>query len=178
MWAQSKGLLGEQVSFGGIGVRGFALAKAGDPDVWQQLTGAQQTWLAGVKQKLNDLIVTTTGTKCATWGPGATYAGSTKCFQGWYNSFGLGQLRTDGVLDLDTLNALIETSQAHPTDFPQFPGSAQFPGTPVRSEPLTETKKGLSTGAMFGMAAAGATVVGGVIYVATRGGKSRRRSKR
>jgi len=177
MFARTKGLLGEQVSFGGRNVRAFALAKAGDPDVWEKLTPGQQAWLAGVKQKLNDLIVQTTGTKCATWGPNVTSQGATTCFQNWYNSYGLTQLRTDGVLDQDTLSALIETAQAHPNDFPQFPGQAQ-PGTPpeVAAADAVGPKK-LSTGAIVGIAAAGAAALGGAIYVATRksGRKSRRR---
>lgn len=170
----ARGLLGEQVSFGGRGARGFALSAAGDPGIWEKLTSEQQTWLANVKQKLNALIVKTTGTTCSTWGPTVTSAGSIKCFQGWYNSYGLSQLRTDGVLDQGTLDALIETARAQ-SDFPQFPGSAQFPGTPVRSEPLPEKKEGLSTGAMVGIGVAGVAVVGGGIYLATSGGKARKR---
>jgi hypothetical protein len=46
-----------------------------------------------------------------------------------------------------------------------------------------EEKKGLSTGAMVGLAAGGALVVGGIIYAATRaprrkGGKARRRARK
>lgn len=178
MWAQTKGLLGEQVSFGGRRTRAFALAAAGDPDVWDKLSPGQQSWLAGVKQKLNDLIVQTTGTKCATWGPNVTSAGATKCFQTWYNSFGLTQLRTDGVLDQDTLSAFIETAQAHPTDFPQFPGQAQ-PGTApdVAAASAVAPPSKLSVGAIVGMTAAGATALGGIVYLATRkrGRKSRRK---
>jgi hypothetical protein len=173
------GLLGneQRISFGGRGSLGFALEKAGDPDVWDKLSPSQQTWLANVKQKLNDLIVQTTGTKCATWGPDVTFTGATKCFQAWYNSYG-NNLRTDGVLDQDTLSAFIETAQAHPTDFPQFPGQAA-PGTApetVAAAAISPEKK-LSTGAMFGIGAAGLAALGGIAYVATRGGKSRRRRK-
>jgi hypothetical protein len=179
MWTQSKGLLGEQVTFGGRGTLGFAVGAAGDPDIWEKLTGDQQTWLANVKQKLNDLIVKTTDTQCATWGPTATAAGSIKCFQGWYNSYGMDQLRTDGVLDRDTLDALIEVARLHASDgYPAFPGTPPgVPSSPAIKGSSTDApaKKGLSTGAIAGIAA-GVAATGGIIYAATRGGhKARRR---
>jgi len=49
--------------------------------------------------------------------------------------------------------------------------------TPAPAPVSAIEKKGLSTGAMFGLAAGGALAVGGLIYVATRK-KSRRRSRR
>jgi len=166
----------EAISFGGVGTPGFALAAAGDPDIWNQLSGEQKTWLANVKEKLNALIIRETGTECKTWGPGATYAGSNKCFQNWYNSYGLNQLRTDGVLDLDTLKAFIELADLHWKDFPRFPGTVPGAITPAPTPAAAEEKKGLSTGATAGLALGGAVIIGGIAYVATRkGGKSRRR---
>lgn len=169
MWAQSKGLPGEQISFGGRGALGFALEAAGDPEVWSKLTSEQQTWVMNTLTKLNDMIVKATGTSCPTWGPSIVAAGG--CFQYWFNSMYVGSpgfpkpIRTDGVFDGETLQALITAALIHQTDFP-----TPFPGTPP-----TGAKK-LSTGAVVGIAAAGATALGGIIYVATR--KPRRSSRR
>lgn len=171
MWAQSKGLLGEQVSFGGVGALGFGIAAAGDPDVYLTLTPDQQKWVVSTLTTLNNKIYQATGTTCPTWGPSVTAAGG--CFQAWFNSVNAGapikKLRTDGVFDQDTLDALITTTQIHRTDFPApFPSAA----TPAPAAPAK-----LSKGAMAGLAVAGAGVVGGTIYAVTRG-KPRRRRRR
>lgn len=180
MWAQQSVLssggrgkfsgVGEQISRGGQRAIGFGVAAAGDPDVWAKLSADQQAWVGATLSKLNDLIVKTTGTTCPGWAPAIPAA--SKCFQPWYNSMyagspGFVQLRTDGVFDADTLQALQTTALIHQADFPTpFPGTA--PTTAVE-------KKGLSTGAMVGIAAAAATALGGGIYVATRKtGKKRR----
>lgn len=176
MFARTKGLLGEQVSFGGRNVRAFALAAA--EDTWAALTVPQQTWVVSTLTKLNDLIVKANGTRCLTWAPNITAAG--QCFQMWFNSAKLGLtkpdgspvvLRTDGTFDQDTLDALRTTVALNPKDFP-----TPFPGTQMPGETGTGEKK-LSTGAMVGIAAAGATALGGIVYVATRkrGRKSRRK---
>jgi len=168
MWAQNRGLLGEQVSLGGARARGFALAAAGDPEVWTKLTAEQQKWVVDTLVKLNDQIVKTTGSTCPTWAPSIDRASG--CFQPWYNGMYVGspgfvKLRTDGVFDADTLQALITTALIHQADFP-----ASFPG-----QLPTAAKKGLSTGAMVGIGA-GVAAAGGLLYAATRGGsKSRRR---
>lgn len=156
MWAQSKGLLG--VSFGGVGVPGFALAAAGDPEIYSKLSTVQQRWIADVLQRLNTLIVSTTGSTCPTWAPAIPAASG--CFQAWFNNINAGapirKLRTDGVFDQDTLDALIVTTQIHAADFANF-----------GAYPKGDEKK-LSTGAMLGIAAGGAAVVGGVVWLATR----------
>lgn len=170
MWAQSKGLLGEQVSFGGRGARGFALGAAGSPEVWGAQTADQKAWIVATLTKLNDLIYQSTNTTCSTWAPPSVAGGAaaaTKCFQPWYNSMYVGspgfvQLRTDGVFDADTLQALITTALIHQADFPTaYPASA----------------KKMSYGKMVGIGAAVATV-GGVIYAATRGKKKSARRRR
>lgn len=166
MWAQSKGLLGEQVSIGGKGMRGFALGAVGDPNIWASLPPDQQAWVANTFTKLNDMIIKTTGTSCATWAPSIDRMSA--CFAPWYNSMYVGspgfvQLRTDGVFDQDTLNALKTTALIHAADFP----------TPF---PDSSSSKGLSKGEMAGIAAGGAAVVGGIIYLATKK-PARRRSK-
>lgn len=173
MFARSKGLLGERVSLGG-----FALAAAGDPDIWGKLSLEQQTWVGNTLAKLNELIVKTTGTTCPQWTP--TIHGAGYCFQTWFNSSGLKLtkpdgspvvLRSDGIFDQDTLDALRTTVALNQKDFPTpFPGTA-LPGT-------TGEGKKLSTGAMVGIGTAGAAVLGGIIYAATRGGKRKRRSRR
>ncbi len=177
MFARTKGLLGEQVSFGGRRTRAFALAAAGDPDIWNSLSVPQQTWIGNTLSKLNDLIVKSTGTTCPQWTP--AIHGAAICFQAWFNAskFGLTKpdgspvvLRTDGVFDQDTLDALRTTVSMNPKDFP-----TPFPGTEMAGTGTTQKK--LSTGAMVGIAAAGAAALGGVVYVATRkrGRKSRRK---
>lgn len=168
--------LGEQISFGGARTRGFALGAPGDPDVWVGLTPAQQTWVTTTISTLNGLIVKQTGTTC----PGMstpTITGIAGCFQNWFNSAHLGLtnpagapvvLRTDGVFDNDTLDALRTVTALDAKNYPTpFPGDQAAGIAPVKK---------LSKGEMAGIAAGGAALVGGIIYVATR--KKTRRSKR
>jgi hypothetical protein len=168
MWAQTS------VAFGNVGVRGFALEGPGDPEVWSHLSAAQQNWIVETLVKLNGIIVASTKTTCPTWAPAIDRA--TGCFQGWFNGakFGFTKangaplvLRTDSVFDQDTLDALRTVAALNPKDFPTaFPGT-ELPGTGVE-------KKKLSTGAIAGIATAGAAAIGTVAYLATRK-KSRRR---
>ena len=178
-WARTKGLLGEgpmeTISYGGKGALGFALEGPGDPDLFDALNAAQVAWINNTLLKLNDLIVKASGTSCPTWsdptaGPWKPAVG---CFQIWWNANlaspkGPGKvMRTDGVVDADTLAALQTVASMHAADFPTaFPGPAP---TPAAIE-----KKGLSTGAMVGIGVAGAAVVSGIVFAATRGGKRRR----
>lgn len=181
MWANHKMYhgVGEQISFGGVGTPGFALGAAGDPDAWVQLSPAQQTWVMNSIRTLDSKIKEQTKTTC----PGMStpnITGPTGCFQNWFNSAHLGLtnragapvvLRTDGVFDQDTLDALRTVTSLDAKNYP-----TPFPGTEAAG--ITPTKK-LSTGAMVGIAAGGAALLGGIVYVATRK-KSRksRRSKR
>lgn len=165
--------VGEQISFGG-----FAIGSPGDPEVYSHLSAEQQAWIGAALAKLNEVIVKTTGTTCPTWAPAIPQA--TGCFQGWFNTNKLGftkadgsplVLRTDGVFDQDTLDALRTVAALSPKDFPTpFPGTT-LPGT-------GETKKKLSTGAMFGIAAAGAAAIGTVGYLVTRKPRRRRNRRR
>lgn len=177
MWARTTGV-SEQISFNGTGV-GFnfpGLAAANDPSVWEKLTPEQQTWVRDALVKLNNLIVQTTKTTCPTFGPSVTAAGG--CFQQWFNANTKGAytkadgsklvLRTDGVFDQDTLDALITITGVYGKDF-----QAPFPGASTIAE-----KKKLSTGAMVGIGLAVAAVGGGAVYYATRGKKSRRSRRR
>jgi hypothetical protein len=161
--------IGDQISFGGRPARGFALAGPSDPEIWTKLTPEKQQWVMDSLVMLNNLIYQTTGTKCATWAPAITAAGG--CFQGWFNSAGYGMtkadgspviLRTDGVFDQDTLDALRTVAALDLAHFPTpFPGTASpgFTGT---------GEKKLSKGAVAFMAAGGVAVVGGIAYAATR----------
>lgn len=167
------------ISLSGARVRGFSLGAAGDPDVWSKLSSAQQQWVTDALVKLNGLIVATTKTTCPTWAPSITAAGG--CFQAWFNNAFAGPtaltradgskivLRTDGVFDQDTLDALRTVTGLNPKDFP-----TAFPSAAITT---TETKK-LSTGAMVGLAAGGAAAVGGIIYFVTRKGSKSRRSRK
>ncbi len=165
--------IGERLSFGGVGAIGFALDGPGDPEIYTTASRDQQTWITNTLVKLNEIIVRTTNTTCPGWAPAIPAA--TKCFQGWFNGAKMGftktngqplVLRTDGVFDQDTLDALRTVAALNPTDFP-----TAYPGTTL---PGPE-KKGLSKGAMAGLAAGGAAVLGGIVYVATRKGGKRRR---
>lgn len=155
-WAQTKGLLGEW----------GMLAAAGDPDIWASLTPAQQAWVTSTLVTLNNIIYQSTDTTCPTWGPSINQMAG--CFQSYYNlaygTSGVSKiLRTDGVFDQDTLNGIITVTNIKKANFP----------TPY---PAGAAKKTLSKGEMFGIAAAGATVLGAVAYVATHK-KSRRRKR-
>ena len=173
MWAQSKGLLGEQISFGGKGALGFALEAPGDPEVYTKFSTEQQAWIANTFSKLNDLIIKGGSSPCPTWGPAIPAMAG--CFQNWFNStYGKNPpagikmpLRTDGTFDQDTFYALARVASDHPTDFP-----TPFPGTPGA---IAAAKKGLSTGAMVGAGLAAATVIGGGIYLATKSPRKRKR---
>lgn len=177
MWANhsvSHGV-GEQISLGGARAFGFGIGKAGDPDAWTQLNAAQQTWVMNTLVKLDSLIRAQTKTSCSTFGPSITAAGA--CFQGWFNGAKLGLtgrdgapivLRTDGVFDQDSLDALRTVAALNPKDF-----TTPFPGTEMAG---TGEKK-LSTGAVVGIAAGGAAVLGGIVYAATRKGRRRKGRK-
>lgn len=182
MWAQQSltanpsyySGIGERISFGGVGVLGYALGGPSDPDIWATLNSDQQQWVADTLAHLNDIIVKTTNTRCPQWAPTIHQAGF--CFQAWFNGAKLGftkkdgsplVLRTDGMFDQDTLDALRTVAAINPQDF-----KTPFPGT---SLPGPEEKKGLSKGEIAGLAVAGAATVGGIAYVAMRGKKKRRR---
>ena len=175
MWAQQSGLSG--VRFNGFRARGF-IGGPSDPEAYTHLSAQQQAWIGQTLATLNGLIVKQTGTTCPTWAPEISRA--TGCFQAWFNSSKLGLtkpdgsplvLRTDGVFDQDTLDALRTVAALNPKDF-----ATPFPGTSLPGTTFEEKKK-LSTGAMVGIAAGGAAVLGGIVYVATHG-KKRRRGRR
>jgi hypothetical protein len=188
-WARTTGLAGgqamETISFGGVGVAGFAVGGAGDPDVFDGLDAAQQIWVRDALVKLNDYVTSTSKTSCPTWTDPRLnpLSGAVGCFQSWFNanfSKAASQtLRADGVLDEDTLCALATvTGVYHAPDF-----TTPFPDPlgkhcQVKPAPATAVeKKGLSTGAVVGIGAAGVAVVGGLVYAATRGGGRRRRRR-
>jgi hypothetical protein len=157
----------------------WGVGAAGDPDAWTQLNAAQQTWVMNTLLTLDAQIRKSTNTTCPTFGPSITAAGG--CFQRWFNAqnFGLTKrdgskvvLRTDGVFDQDTLDALRTVVALHAADFP-----TPFPGT----EMAGMGKKKLSTGAVVGIAAGGAAALGGIVYAVTRKGgrrKGRKASRR
>jgi hypothetical protein len=161
----------ETISFGGKAARGFALGGPGDPDAYATMTTAQQQWVQAALVLLNNKVLQATGSTCATWvDPGVNLGAAVGCFQQWYNANytppkAPGRpLRTDGVFDADTLAAMQMIAGLHPNDF-----NVAFPaGSP------TVAKKGLTKGEMVGIGA-GVAALGGVVYVATRGGKRRRR---
>jgi hypothetical protein len=172
----------EQVRYGGCAARGFSLDGASDPAA--SVSSDQQAWVVSTLTNLNTQIGQATGTACASWqDPGANLAAAVGCFQSWYNYNANGQLRTDGVLDQDTLNAIQSTAAAHTSDFPTpYPAAATAaPAAPAPTTAATTTvpepppmpieKKGLSRNAMIGIGVAGAAVLGTVVVVAVKGRK-------
>lgn len=183
-----------------IRYEGSTLGSAGDPPA--TLTVDQQTWVTHVLHRLHHRIVKSTGSSCPSWqDPRTNQAAAVGCFQFWFNanannpSFArpptLPGLRIDGVLDQDTLNALLATAAAHPTDFPTpYPTTVSAPvavvapvASPAPVAPATSAapapsappappsvahEKGLSTVAKVGIGAAAVTVIGGIVYAVTR----------
>lgn len=177
-------MLDTHISYGGQRVAGFALAAAGDPVIWQDLSNVQQTWVMDTLIKLNDKIVAATGTTCPTWATDIESASA--CFQAWWNANNISptKLRTDGWFDEDTLCALITMAGLDKASFPTlFPDPNKdyclLPGgeLPTHAQ-VVEEKKGLSTGAMVGIGVAGVAVAGGLAYMVTTRGKRRKKSRR
>ncbi len=172
MWAKTNGVFLSGAPVIGFGATTIGFGAAGDPTIWSDLSFAQQSWINAALAKLNALIVKANGTMCPTWSPAISAA--TGCFQTWYNANYLPlnpqakTLRTDGAFDADTLCALILVAALHPQDFPD-----SFPDPEKKYCQAPLAKQGLSKGAMIGIAAGGAAVLGGIVYVATR--KKRRR---
>ena len=134
----------ETISFGGKGALGFALGGPGDPDVFATLTPAQQTWVQGSLVLLNSKIMTGTGTACPTWvDPGVNLKAAVGCYQLWYNlNYGTGQgsktLRTDGVVDADTLALVpLDSLLARLRALLRRHNSSDVDGTVLRFEDLT-----------------------------------------
>jgi hypothetical protein len=160
----------ERLSFGGRGALGFALDAPGDPEIWSKITPDQQMWVSNALNTLNTKIVSAGSPPCPTWGPAINLAGG--CFQVWFNANmkaftdASGKpvtLRTDGVFDQQTLDALRTSVALYPKDF-QTP----YPGTQMAGiQPATDDKK-LSTGAMVGIAVGGAAALGGIVWLATK----------
>jgi hypothetical protein len=125
----------EPVRRAGRYVAGFALDGTGDPAA--ALASDQQGWVNSALSMLNRRITATTGSSCASWQePGTNLAAAVGCFQGWVNGNGKGSLRTDGVFDDDTLNALISVAEAHPDDFPTpYPDDADTTTTTAAALP-------------------------------------------
>ena len=165
MWAMTKGTgLSESISFGGVGVPGFALLGPGDP--LATLSDADQKWVMNALNDLNTKIVSANGAPCATWAP--NLSSMVGCFQGWFNvnvvapSNGAAKmLRTDANLDQDTLDAI---KMIVSRDQPSFP-SAPMANAPGGSGAV---KPPMSTAVKAGIGAAGVVVVGGIVYVLTR----------
>jgi hypothetical protein len=183
------------------GVRGWSVAEyrdggslsaAGDPAA--TFTSDQQAWVVATLNSLNTNIGQSTGTSCTSWqDAGTNLAAAVGCFQFWANGNGKGSLRTDGVLDQDTLKLLVQTAQAHAGDFPTMfptapavpepppapaapaaPVAPAAPAAPPPPEPPpvdnsgAVVEAGMTKNAKLALGIASAIVVGGVVYTATR----------
>lgn len=161
--------VGERLSFGGRGALGFALGAAGDPEIWSKISSDQQMWVSNALNTLNTKIISAGSAPCPAWGPAINLAGG--CFQVWFNANMKGltdasgkpvTLRTDGVFDQQTLDALRTTVALYPKDFP-----TPYPGTQMPGMTGTGDNK-LSTGAMVGIGVASAAALGGIVWLATK----------
>jgi hypothetical protein len=112
-----RGWGGDLVYRDGRQVAGFSLNASGDPA--SALASDQQGWVVSALVVLNQKILAANpGNSCQSWqDPSTNLAAAVGCFQIWYNANSGGSLRTDGVLDEDTLCALVATTTAHPQDF-------------------------------------------------------------
>jgi hypothetical protein len=167
------------VRYGSRIVAGFALDAAGDPAA--TVTSDQQAWVVATLGNLNTQIGQATGTACASWqDAGTNLAAAVGCFQGWYNANSGGSLRTDGVLDQDTLGALQATATAHAADFqtsfptgstqvtPAAPAAPAVPTTPAVPDtpPLKKHHDGWSKNGKIAAGIAGAIAVAGIVSTA------------
>ena len=160
------------MALNGAPVPGFGVGDSSD--IYSQMNATQQQWVLNAINTLNTQIIATTGTTCPSWAADIQHMAG--CFQIWYNAnygkSGVSRLlRTDGVLDEDTLCALKMISQLHPTDFTVFPDPQNQYCQP--SSPAAQDKK-MSTGAVVGIAAVGAAALAGAIYYVTRSKKGSR----
>jgi hypothetical protein len=189
MWTQHSLNYGNRVAEAGAGLgdpglgNPFALALAGpsDPAVDKGLAIAQLAWVQNSLLTLNNKIMSTSGSACPTWAdPTAHLPAAVGCFQTWWNANYTGSgkpgnpLRTDGVLDEDTLCSLVAVAQMHAPDFPTpFPDPNKQFCKPVH--PLVKAGNGLlarwehlSTPLKVGVVVGAAAVVGGTVYAVTR----------
>jgi hypothetical protein len=124
------------IRYGSRNVAGFSLDGANDPAA--TVSTDQQAWVMSTLANLNTQIGQATGTSCRGW-QDQNLVAMVGCFQGWYNANSGGSLRTDGVLDQDTLTALQATATAHAADFPTpYPAApATAPAAPAPAAPAT-----------------------------------------
>jgi len=172
LWATHTLNYGPRVADAGAGI-GFALRGPNDPPVDKSLSIAQLAW---VQNTLLTFGKNGADKTCPTWAdPTVNLSAAVGCFQAFWNqekSQGKAplptvNLRTDGVLDEDTLCSLIlavklEDPSALVT-FPDPQGQFCKPSTP-----LAAPHRGLSTTAKVGIFVAGAILGGGVYYTVAR----------
>lgn len=148
----------------------WGLGAASDPDITGSMSAAQKGWVAGGIAGVKDAAI-----KTGTWT--SADAADGLGFQKWYNAnvakvVPVKPLRTDGILDQDTLDAL--QSVVKQMGGSPYPSAACPKGQELDPKTgLCADKKGLSRGAIAGLAAAGAAVVGGIVYVVTKPRKAR-----
>lgn len=157
----------------------WGLGGPGDPDIFGKLSPAQQGWVATTFAAIFAKADPKDIQPC---GPLNSSAAMIRCFQMIYNAestdMPVKPLRTDGVFDEDTLCALQLAATNTKFGVVPFPdpekrfcqppcpvGQARDPKTGLCAE---TTKPGLSTGAIVGIAAAGAVAVAGLVYAVSR----------
>jgi hypothetical protein len=148
----------------GAGI-GLALHGVNDPPVDKRLSIAQLAWVQ------NTLLTFGKNKQCSTWAdPTVNLSAAVGCFQSFWNSekehLPVVSLRTDGVLDEDTLCALALAVKLEDPSGTQFPDpQGQFCQPPAN--PAT-ANQGLSTTAKVGIGVAVGVVLGGIVYAVTR----------
>lgn len=167
LWATHALNYGPRVAGAGAGV-GFALRGPNDPPVDKSLSIAQLAW---VQNTLLTFGKNGASSSCHTWAdPTVNLAAAVGCFQAFFNQekgdLPTVSLRTDGLLDEDTLCSLILAVKV------EDPSSAPFPDPQGQfckpSTPLAAPHRGLSTTAKVGIFVAGAILGGGVYYTVAR----------
>jgi len=163
-WTQNSLCIGNRFMSSGIGgigetVRrsgtlGQAPAAAAGPGI--KLSDAEAQWVLSTLTQLNALILKAGSKPCATWPSDPTKAqpAAVACFQGWFNTNVNPGLRTDGMLDRDTLCALLTVTRQHATDFP-----TPYPGTVFCLSALSTLPMPMK----IGIGVAAAAVVGGTV---------------
>jgi len=169
-WTQQSLCIGNRSMGSGVGAPPPTAAL---PGIWSKLSDAESHWIATTLVQLNALILKAGNQPCATWPADllkddasavAKMPAAVACFQGWSNANMQSSLRTDGVLDRETICALIAVTKSHATDFPTpYPGMALCLST-------------LSMPVKIGLGVAAVAAVGGTVAAVTMHSKKKRAS--
>ena len=169
-YIDSLGLGGnmETISFGGRPVAGFGALGDGyglsGSDIFGALNDSQKTWLISVMQSLEGARRDAGTAACPQWPQtfqtSADFQAAVACTQAWLNAGG-NSIRTDGVLDEQTLCAIIVEGYKMPIYAQnKFPDPS---GTYCKGMQTTTTEKKSNTVYYVAGGIAAATIIGGIV---------------